>query len=196
MQLRAFSLSLCALALLPIAPLAHAVNLERSTITELVKDVTIINPTTKSQKAAKLNDVFVTPNVMRTGPDSRVEMIASDQTVTRVGANTLFSFEPDKREINLQRGSVLFNSPSGKGGGTIKTAAATAAVLGTTIIVVTTPNGGFKVLLVEGHGRVTSPNGQSRLLGPGQMTFILPGMSLGPVYNYQIREQAGSSMTA
>ena len=184
---------LCALASATLAPGSSAANLERSTITEMVKDVVIINPVTKEQRPARLNEVFTAPSVLRTGPDSRAEMVSEDQTVTRVGANTLFSFEPGKREINLQRGSVLFNSPSGKGGGTIKTAAATAAVLGTTLIVTTTPKGGFKVLLVEGHGEVKAPNGKKRRLGPGQMTFILAGQVLGPVYNFQLRQQVGTS---
>ncbi len=183
---------LCALASATLAPGSSAANLERSTITEMVKDVMILNPVTKEQRPAHLHEVFTAPNVLRTGPDSRAEMVSEDQTVTRVGANTLFSFEPGKREINLQRGSVLFNSPSGKGGGTIKTAAATAAVLGTTLIVTTTPAGGFKVLLVEGHGEVKT-KGKKRRLGPGQMTFVLPGQVLGPVYNYQLSQQVGTS---
>ncbi len=189
MQTRATFLALCAAL---SGQLAQGANLTHSTITEVVKDVSILSPSSKSRKSARLQETFSTPDVMRTGPDSRAEMIAEDQTVTRVGANTVFSFVPEKREINLERGSVLFNAPSGKGGGTIKTAAATAAVLGTTLIVVTTKDGGFKVLLVEGTGKVTS-NGQSRILNAGQMTFVLPGQPLGPILNFQLKEQVGSA---
>src|SRR5258708_5440135 len=132
---------------------ASAATLNRATITEVVKDVNVISGATKAQKTARVREIFNTPDVLRTGAESRAEMVADDQTMTRVGANTLFSFEPGQREIQLQRGSVLFHSPAGKGGGTIKTAAATAAVLGTTLIVVTTRDGGFKVLVLEGRGR-------------------------------------------
>ena len=175
------------------AEIAYGASLTHSTITEVVKDVSVIKPATKAQKAAQVRDVFATPDILRTGAASRAEMVAEDQTVTRVGANSLFSFEPEKREINLQRGSVLFNSPTGKGGGTIKTAAATASVLGTTLIVVTTRNGGFKVLMLEGRGKVTPQRGRSQTLNAGQMTFILPGQGLGPVYNFQLREQVVAS---
>ncbi len=148
---------------------------------------------TRKPRGAKVNDTFSTPDVLRTGPNSRAELLADDKTVTRVGANTIFSFEANKREINLQQGSVLFNSPSGKGGGTIRTAAATAAVLGTTLIVSATPNGGFKVLMVEGRGQITS-GGSARSLTAGQMTFVLPGQrGLSPVYNFQLKEQVGNS---
>lgn len=190
MHTRANLLVLCALL---STPLANAANFDRATFTELVKDVTVLAPATKKQRTPQLRDIFTTPDVLRTGPESRAEMIADDQTVTRVGANSLFSFEPQKREINLQRGSVLFNSPSGKGGGTIKTAAATAAVLGTTMIVVTTKNGGFKVLLIEGRGKVTSTKGEARVLHAGQMVFVLPGEKMGPVYNFQLKEQVAAS---
>ena len=173
--------------------IATAANIERSTITEVVKDASILQPATKGRKAARVAEVFGVPDVLRTGSDSRVEMIAEDQTVTRVGANTIFSFEPQKREINLQKGSVLFNSPAGKGGGTIRTAAATAAVQGTTLIVVTTQNGGFKVLMMEHRGFVKSKNGQTRWIDAGQMVYALPGGDLSGVLNFHLAEQVGVS---
>ena len=182
------ALSLFAAVALPQAYSAESI--ERSTITQVVRDVAVLTPAAKAKKSAKVNDVFTAPEIIKTGADSRAEMVAPDQTVTRVGANTLFSFEPQSREINLQKGSVLFNSPSGKGGGTIKTAAATASVLGTTLIVVTTQNGGFKALLLEGHGVVKS-NGKSRSLTAGQMVYVLPGGVLSGVLNFHLAEQVG-----
>src|SRR3954470_17516604 len=121
-----------AAALLCVAavPGGFAASIEQSTITQVVKQVNVLEVATKRQKPARTSDVFRLPDVMRTGVDSRAEMVAPDETVTRVGANTVFSFSPAAREINLQKGSVLFSSPTGKGGGTIKTAAATASVLG------------------------------------------------------------------
>ena len=178
---------------LTLSHFASAANIERSTITEVVKDASILQPAAKSRKAARVNEIFGVPDVLRTGADSRVEMVAEDQTVTRVGANTLFSFEPQKREINLQKGSVLFNSPTGKGGGTIRTAAATAAVQGTTLIVVTTKNGGFKVLLLEGHGSVKTAGGKSRSIAAGQMVYALPGGDLSGVLTFHLAEQVGVS---
>ena len=73
-----------------------------------------------------------------------------DKTITRVGANTVFSFEGKDRSVNLESGSLLFHSPKGKGGGTIKSGGASAAVLGTTLIVSSVAGGGFKVVLLEG----------------------------------------------
>ncbi len=183
-----------AATLAALVPTVHAVEqLTTSNITQVVKDVKVIQPKEKSSKAAKVNDLFSVPDIMRTGPDSRAEMVAPDQTVTRVGANTLFSFEPEKREINLQKGSILFNSPTGKGGGNIRTAAVTASVLGTTLVVGTTNNGGFKVMLLEGKGRIRTTAGKTRTLTAGQMVYALPGGDLSNPVFFRLSQQVATS---
>lgn len=162
-------------ALLVAAPLTQ------STFTEVIHDVNVVAGPSKAATPAKVNELFQTPNLVRTGGDSRAELTAPDQTITRIGANTIFSFEPAGRDINLEQGSILFHSPHGKGGGTIKSGGASAAVLGTTLIVATTPvtssadKNGFKVIVLEGKGRVTLGNGKHQDLKAGQMVFVLPG---------------------
>ena len=179
-----------AIALTPFS--LSAATIDRATLTEVVNSVSIIDRGTRKSSPAKLQQPFEAPNVLRTGADSRAEMVSADQTVTRVGQNTLFSFQQDSREINLDKGSILFQSPGGKGGGTIRTSAASAAVLGTTLIVTATSNGGFKVLLLEGKGRV-SGSGGTRTLYAGQLVYALPGGRLSNVFNFQLREQTGAS---
>ena len=131
------------LAILPlcvaVASTGSAMDLKQSKVTQVVNDVQIISAADQQQKAAAVNDTFSMPDILKTGPSSRAELVAADETVTRVGANTIFSFDPANRSINLKQGSLLFHSPHGKGGGTIHTGSATASVLGTTLIVTTTP---------------------------------------------------------
>src|ERR1043165_6437218 len=129
---------------------AFAAPLTESTFTEIVKDVNVVAATTKAAQPATVNELVKAPDLVRTGPQSRAELTAADQTITRIGANTVFSFEPTGRDLNLEKGSVLFHSPAGKGGDTIRSGGAAAAVLGTTLIVSSTGNGGFKVILPEG----------------------------------------------
>ena len=153
----------------------HAASLTESTFTEVVNNVKVVSGADKTTTPAKANDLFKSPDLVRTGAGSRAEMTAPDQTITRVGANTVFSFEPAGRNLNLEQGNILFHSPAGKGGGTIKSAGAVAAVLGTTLTVSATTGGGFKVILLEGKGSVTLPSGQSVTLNAGQLVFVLPG---------------------
>jgi ferric-dicitrate binding protein FerR (iron transport regulator) len=169
---------------LPSASLA--IDLKQAKFTQVVNSVDVITPSDQARHAAEVNDIFKMPDVLRTGPASRAELVATDNTITRVGANTVFSFDPTSRTIDLQQGSLLFHSPHGKGGGTIHTGSATASVLGTTIIVTTTPNGGFKVLVLEGEAEIRFLNGLHLKLTPGQMTFVLPGGGTSPIVVFRL----------
>lgn len=185
------------LGLLGAAMLAtpgFAADLRQAKFTQVINEVTVIASGTKTTAKAKPNDLFVNPDLVQTGPDSLAELVADDKTVTRIGANTVFAFSGKGREVDLQQGSVLFHSPKGKGGGTIKTKAASASVLGTTIVVTATAGGGFKAIVLEGKGQITLPNGNFRVLTAGQVTFVLPGsQQFGPQLNINLGKLVESS---
>jgi len=151
-----------------------AADLRESTLVQVVNDVKVAPPQA-AEKEAKVNDTVRAPEKVRTGAKSRAELKAADNTLTRIGANTVFSFEQSGRVLNLEKGSVLFHSPAGRGGGTIKSAGASAAVLGTTLIVAATQDGGFKCILLEGKGTITLPNGKTLRLEAGDMVYVPPG---------------------
>ncbi|HXC03053.1 MAG TPA: FecR family protein [Opitutaceae bacterium] len=180
-----FSVCLC-LASILVVSVSPAADLKQSKFTQVVNEVRVISAVDNSEQPAVVNAVFHMPDLVRTGDASRAELVAADDTITRVGANTVFSFDPANRTIDLQQGSLLFHSPKGKGGGTIHTGSATASVLGTTIIVTTTPNGGFKVIDLEGHVAIKFLNGLRQSLNPGQMTFVLPGGHPAPIINIRL----------
>ena len=188
----------CLLVLLAasLAGQLSAAALKESTFTQVVNDVSVITLPAQAAKTARVHDLVQAPEVVRTGAKSRAELKAPDQTLTRVGANSVFSFEGAGRDMKLEQGSVLFHSPKGKGGGTIKTGGASAAVLGTTVIVVATRDGGFKTIVLEGRGRVRLANGKSVDLQAGQLVFVLPGGNdFGPVLTINLgRLVAGSNL--
>ena len=158
-----------------------AADLRESTLVQVVNEVKVSPPQT-AEKEAKINDTVRAPDKVRTGVRSRAELKAPDNTLTRIGANTVFSFEQSGRVLNLEKGSLLFHSPAGRGGGTIKSAGASAAVLGTTLIVAATPDGGFKCILLEGKGTITLPNGKTQRIEAGDMVYIPAGaQDFGPV---------------
>ncbi|MFN7137707.1 MAG: FecR domain-containing protein [Limisphaerales bacterium] len=182
------------LSALLISTIGSAADLKQSRFTQVVNDVRILEMPTRQAKRAAVDEIFKAPDVIRTGPASRAELVAEDKTITRIGANSIFSFDPANRTINLEQGSLLFQAPKGKGGGTIRTTSAVASVLGTTMIVSSTEDGGFKVLLLEGTGRVTLPNGRSMTLKAGQMIFVLPnGGGFSPVINFKLEDQVKGS---
>jgi len=154
---------------------AAATELTQSTITEAINDVRMQAPGATAATPAKLNSLIKAPELLRTGGASRAELTAPDQTLTRIGANTVFSFENAGRTIDLQQGSVLFHAPKGKGGGVIKSGGAAAAVLGTTIIVSYSAHAGFKVVVLEGEAKVSLADGTAKIIHAGQMIIVLPG---------------------
>ena len=173
-----------------------AAPLTEGKFTEIIRDVNTLS-IAGSAAPAKVSDVLKAPERVRTGPESRAELTAPDQTITRVGANTVFSFQDNGRTLNLEQGSLLFHAPKGLGGGTIKSGGAAAAVLGTTLTVSATVNGGFKVILLEGRGTVTLPGGTSATLHAGQLVFVLPGGTLSPVLDINLGKLvAGSQLVS
>jgi hypothetical protein len=165
-------LLLAGLALCARLPAIGAVPLTESTFTEIIRVANVVSATNQAVAAARTNEVFRAPDLVRTGDASRIEMTAPDQTITRVGANTTFTFAPGGRDLLLRSGSVLFHAPAGVGGGAVKYHGTSAAVLGTTMICTVLPGGRFKVLDLEGHVLVTLKTQQSVTLKAGQMVLI------------------------
>src|ERR1035438_1563960 len=153
-------------------PAPAALPLTESTFTEIVRQANVVSAADKSAKPARVNEVFKAPDLVRTGTASRLEMTAPDQTITRVGANTVFTFAPGGRDILLERGSILFHAPAGVGGGAIINHGTAAAVLGTTEIGAILPDGSFKILDLEGKVKVTLKNLLSIELKSGQMVIV------------------------
>ena len=167
----------------------YPADLTKARFTQVVNQVKIISSSTKGIAEAKVDLEFLTPDLVQTGPRSLAELRAPDDTITRVGSNTIFSFARRGREVNLQRGSLLFQSPKGKGGGTIRTKAASASVLGTTIMITATIDGGFKSIVLEGRCQIQLPNGDFRQLDSGQVTFVLPGeKGFGPTLDVNLEK--------
>jgi hypothetical protein len=156
------------------AAMSGAADLRESTVVQVINEVKVAPPQAP-EKDARPNDLVRAPDKIRTGAKSRAELRAPDNTLTRIGANTVFSFEQSGRTLNLEKGSVLFHSPAGRGGGTIKSAGASAAILGTTLIVAATQDGGFKCILLEGKGTITLPNGKTQRLEAGDMVYVPAG---------------------
>ena len=171
--------------------------LDHSTITEVVNAVEHITMPGQVIVPAAVRTVLQAPDRLRTGRDSRAELLAEDGTITRLGANTLFAFDPQGRELRLEQGSLLFHSPSGRGGGTIRSVSASATVLGTTLIAAATSDGGYKLLVLEGRAQVDFATGTRLQLAAGQMTFVRPGLQgagvPGPVLSFDLTRQVRSS---
>jgi FecR protein len=156
-----------------------AAQLKEAQVTQVVKDVKLL-PTGAVARPAAVSDEVREGTAVRTGVDSRSELKFTDQTLARLGANTIFSFAEGTRNLNLQDGAMLLRVPKGAGGAKINSSAVTAAITGTTVMVEThavtkkNKNSYYKFIVLEGTARLYLPGrlGESTLVKAGQMIIM------------------------
>jgi hypothetical protein len=144
-------------------------------VTKIVRDVKVVDPAAGTRPAS-LNDLIRDQIGVATGIKSRSELLFQDNTLTRLGPETYFSFNSGTRDLTLDRGTMLLQVPKGLGGAKIHTAAVTASITGTTIMMEYVPNRDIKVLVLEGNLRLSINGriGDSLLLQPGKMVIMPP----------------------
>ena len=149
--------------------------LTEAQVTKILNDVRVVDPAHGSHAAA-LQETIKDEIVLKTGVKSRSELVFQDQTLTRLGPETSFSFKAGTRDMSLPQGTMLLQVPKGLGGAKIHTAAVTAAITGTTIMMENIPGQHLKVLVLEGSLRLSMNGriGDSLLLLPGRMVIMPP----------------------
>ncbi len=162
-----------ALLLLLAAP-AIAAPLQSAKITQAVNEVSIYTKS-RSPRPANIGETIGGSNSVRTGRESRAELVFTDETVTRLGQNSVFRFRNGTRDVELEQGSVLLQVPKSAGGATIRTATVTAAITGTTSMFEYNPGHWVKLLTLEGTQKLYL-NGQKNpvLVPAGQMIVMRP----------------------
>ena len=135
------------------------------------------DPTKAPTRQAAVGDLIQGGRLLRTGKDSRAELLFNDNTIARLGANSIFTFRRDSRNVHLSSGFVLLHTPKGNGGASVTTPTATAAVLGTTIMLSVLADGSVKLVNLEGTSML-SFQGQTQTLQPGQLCIYTPGQGI------------------
>ncbi len=158
----------------------YAGPLTEARVTKVINDVRIVDPA-KGTHPAAIDEKIQDEIGLKTGIQSRSELLFQDDTLTRIGPETTFSFKSGTRDLNLKQGSMLLQVPKGHGGAKIRTAAITAAITGTTIMMKYSPGKQVKVLVLEGSLRLSLNNGNgSSVLSPGQMIQMRPNATRLP----------------
>src|SRR5437016_12340714 len=67
-------------------------------VTQVVRDVKVLAPHVAA-RPAQLNDNVTDGSAVHTGADSRAELTFADLTISRVGANSIFSFDQNGRNV-------------------------------------------------------------------------------------------------
>ncbi|NNM29367.1 MAG: FecR domain-containing protein [Akkermansiaceae bacterium] len=130
-------------------PLGVANSLESANVTKVINDVRIYRPDRAARKASP-GDLVHGRTSLQTGRRSRSELRFQDQTLTRLGANSVFSFEEGSRDLSLTQGTLLLQVPRNAGGARINTPTVTASVTGTTIMLEYFAKKWMKAIVLEG----------------------------------------------
>src|SRR5256885_12049002 len=115
LTLGAFVLPGALIASFPISqpPGPHPPNPEGH-VTAIFHDVQLL-PEQAAARPAAINDKVDDGTALRTGKDSRSELTFADLTITRLGANTIFSFNKAGRSIRLESGAILVYARTNSG---------------------------------------------------------------------------------
>jgi hypothetical protein len=162
-------------AVLISTPLLQAGPLTEAHVTKIINDVRVIDPANGTH-AASINERIRDEIALKTGVKSRSELLFQDNTLTRIGPETSFSFKAGTRDLTLEQGTILLQVPKGLGGAKIRTGAVTASLTGTTIMLQYMRAKHIRVLVLEGSLRlsVNGTSGDSVLLRAGRMILMRP----------------------
>src|SRR4051812_41535558 len=152
--------------------------LKNAHVTQVVQDVKLL-PKEQAARPALLNDEVNQSTGIRTGANSRSELTFNDLTITRLGANTVFSFNRDTRELTLSSGAALIQIPPGAAEMKLRTAAVSASITGGTAIFEAS-TGKFMVLEGKGWMWLTGDPEHKLTIHAGNMVWFAGGHIINP----------------
>jgi len=172
----------CALLLAAQSAFAASASNKEARVTQIVRDVKLL-PSEADPRPAAVNDKVREDVAVRTGEKSRSELTFLDLTISRLGANTVYSFNRGGRSVDLEDGSLLLRVPKDSGGGNVRTNVVSVAVTGTTLILETTRAGRSKLIVLEGRSRLSlaKNRNQTREVVGGQMLDVPAGATTLPM---------------
>ncbi|MGJ8643883.1 MAG: FecR family protein [Luteolibacter sp.] len=170
---------LLTLAFVASAGMAVAAPLKSANLTTVVNDVKV-SEKSSAAKAASEGQKLSGSSTVLTGRNSRAELSFADKTVTRIGANSIFRFGANSRDLAIDKGSFLLQVPKNAGGAKIRTATVTAAITGTTTMIESSPGQWFKFIVIEGEAKLINENGDEIAVFPGEMIVMDPNAANFP----------------
>lgn len=151
---------------------ATAAPLKSAEVTAAVNDVRVYRGSSTAATAT-VGESISGKDDLHTGRRSRAELTFPDESITRIGANSIFSFRSSSRDMEIKQGSFLLQVPKDAGGATIRTATVTAAITGTTTMMEYNPGKWIKFITLEGKAKLKmNEGGDSVEVLPGQMIFM------------------------
>lgn len=163
--------------------------LQRGEIYRIRNQVELNRQNQPAWNPAKLGEAIVPQDAVRTGANSRAELLFNEGTLVRTGAGTIFRFLPGRRSFELSSGAALVMIRPGQGESIINTPEARIFSQGTALFVQHDSNRNASLIGVltnspAGPVRVSNVNGEVTIdLQAGQFVSIINGV-VGLVENF------------
>lgn len=117
-----------------ITPAAAGQRLTQARLANLRNQVSFLTADRRS-RPARLQDVMTPGNGLSTGANSLAELRFNDGSLARVGAQAVFWFVPNTRDLQLSNGTALMLIPPGQGRTRVRTPNVVAGVEGSALVV-------------------------------------------------------------
>ncbi|MCW6036701.1 FecR domain-containing protein [Spirulina subsalsa FACHB-351] len=104
-------------------------------VVESVSNQVRVVSQSQSPRSARVSEVIRPGDAIATAASSRADLRFNDQSLARLGAQSIFRFNPGTRNIDLSQGTALVLIRPGQGGTTIRTPNGAAGVRGSALVV-------------------------------------------------------------
>jgi hypothetical protein len=172
-----------------IHPAIASTVIKEAEIYQVRNQVDINHKNISNWNRAKVGDKIIPKDSVRTGANSRADILFNEGTLVRTGAGTIFRFPPGKRSFELTSGAALIMIRPQQGQSTINTPQAKVLTQGTALFVQHNPTNNASLVGVltdspAGLVQVTNGNGEVTIqLQAGQFVSIVQGV-MGLVENF------------
>jgi hypothetical protein len=164
-----------------------------SVLSFVKNDVYSLKDTNKA--TAILNDKIESDSQVGTGEQSMCELSLDDKSVTRIGANAIFSFTEKERLVKCDKGTFLVSKDPETETITVTTGSVTAAISGSTVVLDVKDDATHIAVAETTKGViVTDKNGKSMTLQSGEGISATPnGMTSSTPQSVDVKDLTSSS---
>lgn len=159
--------------------------LTRATVQQ-IRNIVRLQPQRQSARPARISDPMVPGDALSTGNRSSADVVFNDGSLARLGAQALFNFRPNTRDIDLRGGTVLALIRPGQGLTRIRTPNAAAGIRGSALFMRYVPETKTSIIAALTNSDITVSNDEvTQSLAAGQMA-VFEGDRLQGVYEFDL----------
>ncbi|MDX2242647.1 MAG: FecR family protein [Leptolyngbyaceae cyanobacterium bins.302] len=164
----------CAGSMVFALPVSAETLLTQATIQRLRANVELHLKQKGVKRQAQKADVMIPGDALLTYKQAMAELRFNDRSLARIGEQAIFQFEPNTRNFDLRRGTVLLLIKPGQGKTRVRTPNAAAGIRGSALFVryIEDSNVTMVGALTNSDIEISNSKGESVVLKAGQLAYV------------------------